>query len=140
MIFSISFSAVGSPVIISEVGSKNLLQSNKDSRVTIGTNVTAALGSTLTIKCPFEGSSDSQVTWNVDKQPIGYNERIRKTGDNGLMIKNMKFFDSGVYTCKVWNSEGHDSEKTLLTISGMMIISHFMVYFLYCSKNPQLRT
>ena len=91
--------------------------------------MTSLVGNSLTITCPYEGTDDSRVTWMVDKQPIKFSKRITKTADNSLRIENLKFYDSGLYMCKVWNAEGKDSETTLLTISG--IISTFRPCLLF---------
>ena len=111
-----------SPVITSKPRTMKFLQKNTKIDIEIGTNVTSLKGNVLTIGCPFEGSDESQVLWTVDAQPVIFNSRVQKVGRKHLRIKNVGFFDSGIYVCKVWNSEGHDTEKTLLTVTGKITV------------------
>ena len=91
-------------------------------KVEIGTNVTSLLGNTLTIRCPFDGTDNTQVSWSVDSQQVVLSKRVYLVENNALRIENVGFFDNGVYECKVWNSEGHDTQKTLLRIAGNYLV------------------
>jgi len=108
----------GSPVITSGRSTKKILKQSNDITIDIGTNITTLLGSTLTLKCPFEGDANALVEWTVDSQPIKFNKRIYTVSKNVLRIKDITFFDNGAYVCRVFNSNGNDSESTLLKISA----------------------
>lgn len=113
--------ATGSPVIISEQSTKKVMKKDQNIEINIGTNITTLLGNSLVMKCPFEGDDEANVQWTIDSQPLKFNKRVYKIGSNALRINRITFFDSGLYACKAWNSEGHDTEASLLRISGMFI-------------------
>ena len=136
MILLLLFLGPGSPVITSGRSTKKILKQSNDITIDIGTNITTLLGSTLTLKCPFEGDANALVEWTVDSQPIKFNKRIYTVSKNVLRIKDITFFDNGAYVCRVFNSNGNDSESTLLKISGKNFALHFACFHIknasYC--------
>ena len=112
----------GSPVITSGRRTRKVLKKSNNIVIDIGTNLTTLLGNTLVMRCPFEGDSGAKVQWTVDSQPIPFNKRVYTLAENVLKIDDITFFDNGVYVCKVLNSNGYDSESTLLRISGRYLL------------------
>ena len=106
-------------MITSGRGTEKILKKDDDIVIEIGTNMTTLLGNTLTMRCPFEGDSETRVQWTVDSQPVTFNKRVYMLADNALKIDDITFFDNGVYVCKVLNYNGYDTESSLLRISGM---------------------
>ena len=119
--------AAGSPVITSFQGNVRVLDDQEDDiKVPIGTKVTTVTKKRLELICPFEGDADSKVVWQVDDQPIVYNNRIKKSKNDSLIIEEIEYYDAGTYSCRVYNRAGKDIMRTHLQISCK---SSLMLYF-----------
>ncbi|XP_071521999.1 LOW QUALITY PROTEIN: roundabout homolog 1-like [Panulirus ornatus] len=78
------------------------------------TNVTAASGVMVELKCRARGSPTLTVTWRrLDgKMPLG---RATKE-DQGLVLEQVTPVDSGVYVCEVENEAGIAAAQATLTV------------------------
>ena len=85
--------------------------------MSIGDNVTAALNTTITIRCPVSGVPTPSVTWEKDGQEIIPEDEHSLTADNSLVLKGAEA-ESGKYTCRVENKFGKDDISSIVQILG----------------------
>lgn len=84
----------------------------------IGDNVTAALNTTITVKCPVSGVPTPSVSWFKDGSPISQGERLSLTSNSSLVVNRAEMDDSAKYTCSVQSVFGKEDLSTTMTIIG----------------------
>ena len=90
-------------------------------------NVTVAVGDSLTLSCTSRGSPPDTFTWRKDSDPIVQSTSIATvTHDSttavfraNYSIDSLTLDDIGTYTCTVTNPIGSDSETIDVTVIGM---------------------
>ena len=85
--------------------------------VNIGDNVTAALNTTITIKCPVSGVPTPSVSWLKDGVEI-IGEYFFVTENSSLVIEEAEADDNGRYTCSIGSAFGKEELTTKVTIIG----------------------
>ena len=86
--------------------------------VNIGDNVTAALNTTITIKCPVSGVPTPSVSWFKDGSQIFQGERLSFTDNSSLVVNRAEMDDSAKYTCSVQSVFGKEDLSSSVTIIG----------------------
>lgn len=84
--------------------------------MTIGDNITAFSGSTVTITCNASGIPRPLITWLKDGRGVvpGGKKIIDEKGS--LTLRGVVSQDSGRYTCVAMNFAGRDTEDSFVTI------------------------
>ena len=86
--------------------------------MSIGDNVTAALNTTITIRCPVRGVPTPSVSWKKNGVKVVEGEKISIGAESTLIIKEADQKDSAKYTCSVLNSFGKDDISSTVSIIG----------------------
>lgn len=108
-----------SPVIkVPETGREIPVGNGSPVAVNIGDNVTAALNTTITIKCPVSGVPTPSVTWLKDGVQIMEGEHFLLSENRSLVIEGAEADDSGRYTCSIGSAFGKEELTTKVTIIG----------------------
>ena len=84
----------------------------------IGDNVTTALNTTITIRCPVSGVPTPSVIWTKDEVEITPQAKYIITDDSALIIKGADMQDSAKYTCSVQSHFGKDDISSIVKIIG----------------------
>lgn len=84
----------------------------------VGDNVTAALNTTITIRCPVDGVPTPTVTWQRDGVNIIGDDLISIVDGNSLIMKQPMVQDSGNYTCTAESEFGKDEVFSSVRIIG----------------------
>ena len=96
-------------------------------------DVTAVIGSSLTLSCTSQGSPPDTFTWRKDTDPVLQSTTTPVTYNANSAVFRADYTidsattsDSGTYTCTVCNPMGSDSTTITVTIVGMYIISLYI--------------
>lgn len=84
----------------------------------VGDNVTAALNTTVTIRCPTSGVPTPAVTWQKDGVQITAGDKFSMTDDNSLVINDAEIKHSAKYSCIAQNEFGKDEASSTAIIIG----------------------
>ena len=102
-------------------------------------NITAVVGSPLTLSCTSRGSPPDTFTWRKDSGPIVQSTSITTVTHTdtsavfhaNYSINNVTTSDSGTYTCTVTNPIGSDSETITVNVVGKLLTICTVMYMLY---------
>ena len=96
-------------------------------------DVTAVIGSSLTLSCTSQGSPPDTFTWRKDNGPVLQSTTTPVTYNANsavfradYSINSATTSDSGTYTCTTTNPMGSNSTTITVTIVGMYIISLYI--------------
>ena len=100
-------------------------------------NITVAVGDSLTLFCTSQGSPPDTFTWMKDNDTTVLNyTNITALDHSGTSAKFRAYYsidsvttrDSGIYTCTVTNPIGTDSTTiTVVVISKLLTVCHYML-------------
>ena len=108
---------------VHKIGLKIPVGNGSPVTMNVGDNVTAALNTTITIRCPVSGVPTPSVTWHKDGVQIFEQDRIKFIADNNsLAIEVAMLVDSAKYTCRVQSVFGMDEVSSQVTIIGNLIV------------------
>ena len=89
-------------------------------------DVTAVVGSSLTLFCTSQGSPPDTFTWRKDDGPVLQSTTTPVTYNNNSAVFRADYStdsvttrDSGTYTCTITNPIGSDSTTITVMIVGM---------------------
>ncbi|XP_071821894.1 hemicentin-1-like isoform X3 [Apostichopus japonicus] len=105
-------------IAVSEAGSESKtlwLEVNDPPRITnyLPSELVQPLNSFLMIPCEAEGSPRPNVEWFKGSTPVKqFQNGYTITTDGSLIISSLQPGDNGVYTCRVSNQWGNDSQST----------------------------
>ena len=82
-------------------------------------------GGNLTLSISVSGNPQPKITWSVRLKIHGNQSRVNSTDDDEFELKNVRFEDEGVISCRAENLFGVQETEVELTILGGLIIICF---------------
>ena len=81
------------------------------------------------LQCDVKGNPVPQITWLKENTSVAADKRIVQSG-GGIMIKDVKSHDGGMYTCVASNILGLVKTSATLTVQGNMLLLCYSCYLL----------
>ena len=81
------------------------------------------------LQCDVNGNPVPQITWLKENTSVAADKRIVQSG-GGIMIKDVKSHDGGMYTCVASNILGLVKTSATLTVQGNMLLLCYSCYLL----------
>ncbi|TMS36450.1 hypothetical protein L596_003608 [Steinernema carpocapsae] len=81
-------------------------QNDQDMRMSMLSSVQISVGGKMELKCPGQGNPRPSIQWLKDQTLVSIDHSRTSPDSAKLEIENVDQTDSGVYTCRLKNSEG----------------------------------
>ena len=78
------------------------------------------------LQCDVNGNPVPQITWLKENTSVAADKRIVQSG-GGIMIKDVKSHDGGMYTCVASNILGLVKTSATLTVQGNMLLLCYLL-------------
>lgn len=105
------------PTILKSEGLFTFGPNDKVAEVTIGADATVYRGTTLTIRCPVDGTGNLMVFWTSQNRPVSIG-KADKVG-NDLVITDIDKRYALKYKCTARTSRGRVHEESTVKVKGM---------------------
>ena len=109
-----------------------------NTRLSSSSNITVAVGDSLTLSCTSQGSPPDTFMWRKDNDPTVLETNftaVNHTSTSAVFrtnfsIDNVTASDSGTYTCNVTNPIGNDSTNiTVVVISKLLTVCDYTLLY-----------